>query len=418
MLGLDELEAELATLAAHLYAGTCRWLELVGELDRRGGWTEEGCGSCADWIAWRCALTPRAAREHVRVARRLPELPRTHAAFACGELSYAKVRALTRVATTETEDELLELARLCTAAQLERTVRAYRRVTTDEAREQQEGTSPQRFLASGRVARAARPAQRPRTVRCCLRALDALRDSLWQRSARFRGTAAGAAGLERGKRWSRWQRRRSRTRARIARAGSATRSSSTPTRRRSRATARAVARSRTAVRSPPRPRAGSPATPRSCGTAGGRGRSRRRCGGRCGCATAAAASPAARTAASSTPTTSGTGRKGGETPLDNLILLCRRHHRARPRRRLQRRPPGTFLLPVGREHRRRPSAATRRPWRARRMQPRPRGRRRHLRNRHRRTTRPRATPSTLCSRSLGFRSTTRAGPGLSNPESP
>jgi hypothetical protein len=35
-LSLRELEDEVATLASHLYAGTCRWLELVGELDRRG----------------------------------------------------------------------------------------------------------------------------------------------------------------------------------------------------------------------------------------------------------------------------------------------------------------------------------------------------------------------------------------------
>ena len=71
-LSVDELEDELATLASHLYAGTCRWLELVGEIDRRGEWAESGRASCAEWLAWRCALTPRAAREHVRVARRLP----------------------------------------------------------------------------------------------------------------------------------------------------------------------------------------------------------------------------------------------------------------------------------------------------------------------------------------------------------
>src|SRR5207302_1706072 len=86
---------ELAGLAAHLAAGTGRWLELVGELDRRGGWAEEGTGSCAAWIAWRCGLTARAAREHVRVARRLCGLPQMRAAFAHGVLSYAKVRALT-----------------------------------------------------------------------------------------------------------------------------------------------------------------------------------------------------------------------------------------------------------------------------------------------------------------------------------
>jgi Domain of unknown function (DUF222)/HNH endonuclease len=178
-LSLDELEDELATLASHLYAGTCRWLELVAELDRRGGWAESGRGSCAEWMAWRCALTPRAAREHVRVARRLGELPLIHRVFAQGEMSYAKVRALTRVATAENEGELLELARVFTAAQLERAVRAYRRVTTEEAREQQEDAhlsvfwEPDGSLSiHGRLA--------PEDGALLLRALDAQRDARWK----------------------------------------------------------------------------------------------------------------------------------------------------------------------------------------------------------------------------------------------
>jgi hypothetical protein len=128
----EELEDEIATLASHIYAGTCRWLELVAELDRRGGFP--GC-TVAEWLAWRCALSPRAAREHVRVARRLAELPLVHEAFASGELSYAKVRSLTRVATERSEEELLELARHLTASQLDRAVGAYRRVTAAEANE-------------------------------------------------------------------------------------------------------------------------------------------------------------------------------------------------------------------------------------------------------------------------------------------
>ena len=132
-LSVKQLQDEITTLAAHIYAGTCRWLELVGELDRRGSWTESGSGSCAEWLAWRCALMPRSAREHVRVARSLPQLPLIHAAFANGELSYAKVRALTRVAEAGSEEELLKLARFMTAAQLERALRAYRRVTAANA---------------------------------------------------------------------------------------------------------------------------------------------------------------------------------------------------------------------------------------------------------------------------------------------
>lgn len=74
-LTVDELEDELATLAAHLAAGMCRFLELVAELDRRGGFAAEGAGSCAEWLSWRCALSPRSARQHVRVARCLGVWP-------------------------------------------------------------------------------------------------------------------------------------------------------------------------------------------------------------------------------------------------------------------------------------------------------------------------------------------------------
>lgn len=76
-----------------------RWLELVAEMDRREAWAGWVFCSRAAWLSWRCAVAPRSAREHVRVARALEELPRVRAAFAAGELSYAKVRALTRVAT-------------------------------------------------------------------------------------------------------------------------------------------------------------------------------------------------------------------------------------------------------------------------------------------------------------------------------
>src|SRR5215217_3549904 len=111
-----ELEDEIAALAAQIYSGTCRWLELVAELDRRGSWVDSGAGSCAEWLAWRCGLTRRAAREHVRVARRLAELPLIREQFAAGSLSYAKVRALTRIAESDTEEELVELAQELSAA--------------------------------------------------------------------------------------------------------------------------------------------------------------------------------------------------------------------------------------------------------------------------------------------------------------
>ena len=131
-LPLERLEREITELAGHINAATARWLGLVGEFDRREGWAEWGCKSCAHWLAHTCALAPSAAREHVRVARRLAELPVIRAAFGRGELSYSQVRALSRVATPEVEPVLLELARHATAAQLERTLRAYRGVVERE----------------------------------------------------------------------------------------------------------------------------------------------------------------------------------------------------------------------------------------------------------------------------------------------
>lgn len=131
-LPLDRLEAELTSHAAHLAAGTCRWLLMLGEFSRREGWREWGCRSCAHWLSWRCSVSPVAARQHVRVARRLAELPLVLAAFETGELTYSKVRALSRVAGPATEAQLVQLARHSTAAQLERLVRAFRGVEAAE----------------------------------------------------------------------------------------------------------------------------------------------------------------------------------------------------------------------------------------------------------------------------------------------
>lgn len=131
----DDLVEAVTTLAGHLNAALAQWLAHVAELDRRRIWAQWGCRSCAHWIGWRCSLTPKTAREHVRVARRLEELPLVREAFARGELSYSKVRALTRLEDVADEAMLVELGRVHTAAQLEKVVRIARKVTREEARD-------------------------------------------------------------------------------------------------------------------------------------------------------------------------------------------------------------------------------------------------------------------------------------------
>jgi len=124
---LERLGDEIAELSAHLDAATAHLLDLIREFDERGGWNT-GFLSCAAWLSWRVGLEPGAARERIRVARALGTLPRLAQALARGELSYSKVRALTRVATTETEERLLAVGRAGTAEHVERIVRGWRRV--------------------------------------------------------------------------------------------------------------------------------------------------------------------------------------------------------------------------------------------------------------------------------------------------
>src|SRR5256712_1361284 len=132
---VDRLGDEIAELSAHLDAAIARLLDLIREFDARDGWNT-GFRSCAAWLSWRVGLDRGAAREKVRVARALGTLPLLAQALARGELSYAKVRALTRVATPEAEERLLAVGRAGTAAHVERIVRGWRRVDRNaEARE-------------------------------------------------------------------------------------------------------------------------------------------------------------------------------------------------------------------------------------------------------------------------------------------
>ena len=126
---LELLGNQIAELSARIDAATYDLLCHLHEFDRRYGW--EGWRSCAHWLNWRTGLDLGAAREKLRVAVALADLNHVSAAMARGQLSYSKVRALTRVASPATEARLLAVALCATAAQVERLVRAWRRVDRD-----------------------------------------------------------------------------------------------------------------------------------------------------------------------------------------------------------------------------------------------------------------------------------------------
>lgn len=135
---LMELGEELGSLAGHIAAATARFLALLGRFDQDEGWREWEMRSCTQWLSWRCGMDPRTAREHVRVARALIDLPLTAEAFARGEVSFSKVRAVSRVATAQTEADLLMLARHATAGQVERLCRGLRTAARTGSREAEE----------------------------------------------------------------------------------------------------------------------------------------------------------------------------------------------------------------------------------------------------------------------------------------
>jgi hypothetical protein len=129
---LADLEHRVCVLAAEIAVSTAEFLRLLGEFDAREGWAGVGIRSCAHWLSWRCGMALGTARDHVRVARRLRRLPVTAATFAEGRLSYSKVRAVCRVATPETEADLVATGLSATASQVERLTRVIRAVAPEQ----------------------------------------------------------------------------------------------------------------------------------------------------------------------------------------------------------------------------------------------------------------------------------------------
>jgi hypothetical protein len=123
------LGEEITLLAGQLNAGSYRLIKLIGRFDDCKAWHGGGSVStCAHWLNWKCGIAMGAARERVRVAHCLQNLPLIDASFASGEISFSKVRAMTRVATPENEDYLLMIAQHGTASHVEQVVRKYRNV--------------------------------------------------------------------------------------------------------------------------------------------------------------------------------------------------------------------------------------------------------------------------------------------------
>ena len=199
---LRKLGERIAELAARINSAEARMMTLIAEFDRRGGWKDGGYSSCAEWLAWRIGTKIGTARERVRTARALERLPQTADALKHGTISYAKVRALTRVATPEREAELLEFARAGSAAKLERTVRMLKKLSRDAELTAEQARRRSRtfsvfvdgdgmYVVKGRL--------EPEVGAVLMRAVEAASDALFRReegagSGSHEGGARGAGG--------------------------------------------------------------------------------------------------------------------------------------------------------------------------------------------------------------------------------
>ena len=199
--GDDELfllGERIAELAERINSAESRMMTLIADFDRRGGWKDE-FSSCAEWLAWRIGIKIGPARERVRAARALEGLPQTAKALREGRISYAKVRALTRVATPEREAELLEFAQAGSAAKLERTVRLWRKLsrdgelTVEQARHRSRAFSvfvdgDGMYVVTGRL--------EPEVGAMLMRAVEAASDALFRRENAARNGGLDASNRE------------------------------------------------------------------------------------------------------------------------------------------------------------------------------------------------------------------------------
>jgi hypothetical protein len=143
---IDDLDRAIANLSARIDAACYEQLVLIRQFDQRGGWLRWAFSNCTEWLAWRCDLSLSAAREKVRVAHALKTLPEIAAKFAAGSLSYTKVRALTRVAHSMNEENLISFALKNTATHVEERCRELR-CGTDASTSEANGTHTRRSLS-------------------------------------------------------------------------------------------------------------------------------------------------------------------------------------------------------------------------------------------------------------------------------
>ena len=120
----DNVHALLDEVAGHLNAQHGRLIDLtVWLLDNSMAWQGDGVWTAAQFLAWRCGVSPSTARNVVHAAERIAELPESIELVRRGVLSLDQLMPIVRKAPAWGDAQLASLAPRLTVAQVQRVCR-------------------------------------------------------------------------------------------------------------------------------------------------------------------------------------------------------------------------------------------------------------------------------------------------------
>jgi hypothetical protein len=128
----DQIDEALDHFAGLSSAAMARVCDLIAEVDARQSWMGDGAGSLTDWVAAKLRIRHKTATRLVAVSRQLTGLPHVRACFSAGDLSLDQVDAVTRMASPETEEAIVDEAMTLSSAALDLKARRRRSVSEEE----------------------------------------------------------------------------------------------------------------------------------------------------------------------------------------------------------------------------------------------------------------------------------------------
>ena len=141
-----ELEDWFLAEAPQLHALMAQWARRAAQFENTDAWHRAGIRSCAEWFVTRLGFDRHFAEMLLRAGHCARELSEVGDAFHAGELSLEKVRAISTIATSDDQEEWIQLARESTPPQLARRCREARKAALLDDHERDRAQRRQRHL--------------------------------------------------------------------------------------------------------------------------------------------------------------------------------------------------------------------------------------------------------------------------------